>query len=432
MEAEHEGGQPMKKRSSFVSFRKSFSSMLDTGSSSKNKAGEYAVDTAGRVSEDATAGRRSFAPTAGVPAPTDNISDVAGSEAASSPKQKKSKRFSLKGVKKMFRSNSMKSSASNEGTDIPDVTGAAEDSGDFDESRMSEASASNVGTEQGLDATTGVPKKKKSKIFSTKAITKMFRSNSLTSASGVDGPEKFSDVASIDENGLKQGVPKRKSFFSFKKDSTDKNSISSPAGESAARAGTSAAVDDKYSGPVSPTFERASKSVDDDEEVTVIDAAQLANSSFFNPSQASPIGKAVSPIRGGNSNNSAAKLFEQVEEDVPGPPPGSSPKQPSPNPQRSPPKGTPQARAPAQAVEEEKECEAAEARRDSYTSTAVPWSSAAKETRGRMGSIREEDVEAEPTEPAEPVVPARTATSPVVARTKAATSPTPVRANPVS
>lgn len=414
MDAEQNSGKQEKaKRKSFVSFRKSFSSLMDAGST-KNKGNDLDENSADQELEDAPVGRRASEPDAGIASPGDGISEVAGSDAANSPKQKKSKRFSLKGVTKLFRSNSLKSTASQEVIDAADNVGGAEEDAGFDESRMSEASASTAG----VDAA-GVPKKKKSKIFSTKSFTKMFRSNSLTSANGTDAPN-LGDGASVDENGARTIPPKRKSFFSFKKDHGDKSSVGTPPADASARNSPSAPVEDSYSGPVSPTFERSATSMDDDEEVTQIDAAQLANSSFFNPSKSSVLGKAVpvSPPRAQSSNNSASKLFQQVDESD-----TNVTEEPSPKPVRG------ATKIPQPTSAEKKADDLEDTRRESYTSPR----STGNDTRGRMGSIREEettDMETTIESAAKVATTTKAAAFPPAATisTKQASSPAPVAA----
>jgi hypothetical protein len=298
----------------------------------------------------------------------DENNSEAGTESGT---KKKSKMFSTKFVKKMFRSNSMSSATGNEVPFSPD--GGESLGGDeeqFDESRMSEVSASVA------DGDGSTPKKKKSKIFSTKFVKKMFRSNSLTSngapetpASG--GQEDFGDPNDPIQNevdGNSATKSKRKSFFSLGRSSFsgDTNKGSAPpsvVSPNPERKLPATSPDGAFQGPVSPSFvppQQQGANVgtsndnedEEEEEVVRVDTSFKSKQSFFE-SLSSP---SKTPQAGGKSGPSTAvksppsqqkavavaspgtakMLFEAVEEE---------------------PASSPAPRATAAAVEEQKEQE---------------------------------------------------------------------------
>jgi hypothetical protein len=319
MDQSSEKGTPPKRESIF-SLRRSFSSAANGQPSPVVSEGIASPDS------NSLGNRRSSAP-AMVPG-DENASDAGGTESGATPQKKKSKIFSTKFVKKMFRSNSMSSATGGDENvpfDLPD--GDEGEQGAFDgadeiDDRQSEASAMDGVTEDGT-----TPKKKKSKIFSTKFVKKMFRSNSLSSTGAPDTPGsqeggEASPAPPADDSASK---PKRKSIFSIGRSSFSgadgKTSAPPSVASPVVPEGRKPAANSAYQGPVSPTFDVKNKSgddVDEDEDegpVTKVDTSFRTKQSFFDSPATAGAPPAKSPDAS-NSPGSAKLLFGSVE-DVP-------------------------------------------------------------------------------------------------------------------
>eukprot|EP01032_Pedospumella_encystans_P012990 gene12990-14984_t len=163
------------KKGAFYSLRKSFSGRtsskqdLDIPDSESITSGQ---GPSSPFSDRSITSRRASAPSS-LMVVDENTSDL-GSELGVPKKSKKM--FSTKFVKKMFRSGSFSGSQAGDDHIAQDNASVAEEDDALDESRMSEASAATGTVDE-----SGSPTKKK-KRFSTKFVTKMFRSNSMSSA----------------------------------------------------------------------------------------------------------------------------------------------------------------------------------------------------------------------------------------------------------
>lgn len=296
MESE-QPAEKKEKKNSFFSLRKSFSGRtsskqdLDIPDIESVASGQ---ELASPLSDKSLSGRRASAPSS-LMVVDENTSDL-GSEIGVPKKSKKM--FSTKFVKKMFRSGSFSGSQAGDDQSIQDNASVAEEDDALDESRMSEASGATGTVDE-----SGSPTKKK-KRFSTKFVTKMFRSNSMSSANGADmtaaQANESASVAGDSEVNPSPIQSRRKSLFSF-----GSSYSKSPPPSSAANAAGIAGIDktqvpvDPYQGPVSPTFV-ARRPFADDEPVE--------------QNKPSPI-PASSPVAPHNSSGtgSAWKLFEAVE-----------------------------------------------------------------------------------------------------------------------
>ena len=285
----------------------------------------------------------------------DDTASDAGTDATETSGKKKKKMFSS--IKKMFSSNNLsanKASDINENEDLENIEYE-------NESRMSEASAGIA--DQG-ESTGGTPKKKKSKIFSTKMITKMFRSNSLTSngppeatdgdlgaSSGDMGtPMKAAgDIGAEDSPAQTQSKTKRKSFLSkvrksFSGDSSKSTatpSQGSPVPEQpVAVASPSHSNLDQQSNIHTPVLHNSGEGDDDEEEeeVVPVDTTFTSKQSFFEDKASTPsVATSTTPFsekrrtasptparqQAAPTSNSGSsigkKLFEAVEDEVPAP-----------------------------------------------------------------------------------------------------------------
>jgi hypothetical protein len=319
MEQSSEKGTPPK-RGSIFSLRRSFSSAANGQPSPVVSEGIASPDS------NSLGNRRSSAP-AMVPG-DENASDAGGTESGATPQKKKSKIFSTKFVKKMFRSNSMSSATGgdeNGDENLPDGDEGGEqgtfDGADEIDDRQSEASAMDGVTEDGT-----TPKKKKSKIFSTKFVKKMFRSNSLSSTGAPDTPGsqeggESSPAPRADDSASK---PKRKSIFSIGRSSFSgadgKTSAPPSVASPAAPDGRKPVASSAYQGPVSPTFDAKGTmgtDVDEDEDegpVTKVDTSFRTKQSFFDSPATAGVPPAKSPDAS-NSPGSAKLLFGSVEDE---------------------------------------------------------------------------------------------------------------------
>lgn len=272
----------------------------------------------------------------------ENASDAGGTESGTTPTKKKSKIFSTKFVKKIFRSNSMTSANGADDTASvgqPDDALVLELADGVDDSRQSEYS---VGTANDADGGTEggtTPKKKKSKVFSTKFVKKMFRSNSMTSTGAPETPGSADGKAvdtpgddggsSVGGSSMKQ---KRKSLFSF----GGRSSFSGGEGKASAPPSVAsptiaehkkAAADAVYAGPVSPSFTapRTEDLVyeDDDgeeeEQVMRVDTNFKMKQSFFDSPAPAPASTAAGARSAAptTSPGSAKLLFGSIDDEPP-------------------------------------------------------------------------------------------------------------------
>lgn len=311
------------KRGSFFSLRKSFSGrsataqdydVSDTGSVVSGQ------DFASPISDKSA--RRASAPSA-LMAVDENTSDL-GSEIGGSGLPKKSKMFSTNFVKKMFRSNSLKGSDAGGDIGSPDGISVADEDEALDESRLSDASGATGTVDE-----SGSPKKKKR--FSMKAVKKIFRSNSMSSAGGGDTPsvQESASVAGDSEVNHTPTQSRRKSMFSFGKKSVLQSTESKGI---ASLSISSKEPSDPYQGPISPTF-MGRKPFAEDEPAFSSEETTMQMSSEDTPvKDPSPVHKqlgrspeqtaasSVSPLTppatlSSSGTGSAWKLFQAVEEE---------------------------------------------------------------------------------------------------------------------
>ena len=313
------------KKGSFFSLRKSFSGRGSSAGLDQDNVtadGESvtsAQDYASPLSDKSFSGRRASAPS-NLMVVDENLSDM-GSEFGGSGQPKKSKMFSTKFVKKMFKSNKgSEGVASSDGFSIADDDEAIDD-------RMSEASGATGTVDE-----SGVPKKKK-KMFSTKFVKKIFRSNSMSSAGGGDTSFANEEVASIaGESEASPTQARRKSIFSFgKSPKTDAKSV-----DKAIVSDSKPVTIDPYQGPISPTFmarkpfRNELADLETEEEPNSKLPASEADTTPFkaeNVAPVSPKSESLSPSSEivltpltTKVSGSAWKLFDAVEEGVPAAP----------------------------------------------------------------------------------------------------------------
>ena len=302
------------KKGAFYSLRKSFSGRtsskqdLDIPDSESITSGQ---GPSSPYSDRSITSRRASAPSS-LMVVDENTSDL-GSEHGVPKKSKKM--FSTKFVKKMFRSGSFSGSQAGDDHIAQDNASVAEEDDALDESRMSEASAATGTVDE-----SGSPTKKK-KRFSTKFVTKMFRSNSMSSANGGDAMSaaggETPSVAGDSEANASPAQSRRKSMFSF--GSSYSKSSPKPSGENtsgiAGRDETQVPVD-PYQGPVSPTFVARRPFAEGEPQEL---GYTSPNAPIEQQNKPSPI-PATSPaaVHSSSGTGSAWKLFEAVEASSPG------------------------------------------------------------------------------------------------------------------